>query len=64
MKQLSLRKLKKLDGYHGRLFFYEEEASKWLERMQMKMGSSYTYDTRPHKIENGINLVLAFFHKG
>lgn len=62
MKALSLRKLKKLDGYHGRLFVYQEDAFRWLERMQLKMGSDYVCDTRPHK-EGSANLVLAYIHK-
>lgn len=59
---LSLRKLKKLDGYFGRLFVDEDDANKWLERMQMKMGSGFVFDKRPHK-EGSTNLTLAFMHK-
>ena len=62
MKALSLRKLKKLEGYHARLFVYQEDAFRWLERMQLKMGSDYVCDTRPHK-EGSANLVLAYLHK-
>lgn len=61
-RQLSLRKLKKLDGYFGRLFTNNEDAYKWLERMQMKMGSDFIFDTRPQK-EGDAYLVLAFMHK-
>lgn len=60
---MSLRKLKKMDGYFGRLFADEQQANQWLERMQMKMGSTFVYDKRPHK-EGSANLTLAFLHKG
>lgn len=62
MKQMSLRKLKKLDGFFGRLFVYDEDATRWLERMRMKMGSGFVYDKRSQK-EGGSNLILAFLHK-
>lgn len=61
-KKLSLRKLKKLEGYHARLFVADELADKWLERMASKMGSDFVFDKRPHK-EGSTNLVLAFMHK-
>lgn len=61
-KKLSLRKLKKLDGYHGRLFILDELADEWIGRMAMKLGSEYVSGKRLHK-EGGVNLVLAYFHK-
>ena len=62
MKQMSLRKLKKMDGFFGRLFVYDEDAEQWLERMKLKMGYDYVYDKRKQN-EDGSNLILAYLHK-
>ena len=64
MKAVPIRKLKKMQGFHGRLFHDEGAAYDWLERIQRKMGMGYTYGHQPWKAEDDTYLTLAYLHKG
>lgn len=64
MKAVPIRKLKKMQGFHGRLFHDEGDAYDWLERIQRKMGMGYTYGHQPWKAEDNTHLTLAYLHKG
>lgn len=63
MKPIPIRKLKKMPGYHARLFADGEAASKWLERMQQKMGMTYEVGSQSWKAEDNSYLTLAYLHR-
>lgn len=63
MKQVSLRKLKKMPEFHGRLFADSDDASNWLDRIRSKMGSNYEYGSRSWKAEDNTYLTLAYLHR-
>lgn len=63
MKQVSLRKLKNMPEFHGRLFADSDTASNWLDRMRQKMGSAYEFDSRSWKAEDSSYLTLAYLHR-
>ena len=63
MKQVSLRKLKKMPEFHGRLFADSDDAVTWLDRIRSKMGSAYEYDSRSWKAEDNTYLTLAYLHR-
>jgi hypothetical protein len=57
-------KLKKLNGFHGRLFVERDEAETWLDRIQKKIGNEYEFEVKENvKSEDGTDLVLAFIYK-
>ena len=64
MKAVPIRKLKKMQDFHGRLFHDEGNAYDWLERIQRKMGMGYTYGHQPWKAEDNTSLTLAYLYKG
>jgi hypothetical protein len=64
VKPVPIRKLNKMQDFHGRLFHDESAAYSWLDRIQAKMGSRYTYGHQPWKAEDDTYLTLAYLHKG
>ena len=63
MKQVSLRKLKKMPEFHGELFADSDDAMIWLYRIRSKMGSAYEYGSRSWKAEDNTYLTLAYLHR-
>ena len=63
MKQMSLRKLKKMPEFHGELFADSDDAMIWLDRIRSKMGSAYEYGSRSWKAEDNTYLTLAYLHR-
>jgi hypothetical protein len=63
MKQVSLRKLKKMPEFYGELFADSDDAMTWLDRMRSKMGSAYEYGSRSWKAEDNTYLTLAYLHR-
>ena len=63
MKQVSLRKLKKMPEFHGELFADSDDAMIWLDRIRSKMGSAYEYGSRSWKADDNTYFTLAYLHR-